>query len=131
MKSDSDLMTFTTMPPGPERDARDMGFKLSREKMGVLDWTNLDDDLLRESWEEFRFSFGYDAYDAADEWWVSWGLTYRRMSAAQGQTDMGVESALSTFASDDEDSAYYTGGAISQSFGLTSHPSPMIGSLNP
>ena len=37
---------------------------------------------LRASWEELKGSFGYEAYDAADDWWVDWGVLRERMSAA-------------------------------------------------
>lgn len=121
VKSDADLMTFTTLPPGPARDARTEGFRLTREKMDLLDWTNISEDLLRDSWEEFRFSFAYDAYDAADEWWVNWGLTYERMNAAQGKSGMRSGSALSTFATEGEDDSNSTGrGVLQPSGGLPS-----------
>ena len=120
-------MTFTTLPAGPERDARNEGFRRTREKMDLLDWTNLSDDLLRESWEEFLFSFGYDAYDAADEWWVNWGLTYERMNAARGQLHSRPGSTLFIFAEEDETdpadhdttAPYFFSGIRSQSVTIT------------
>ncbi len=49
---------MVTMPPGPERDARDASFKQTRDK-----W---DEGLLKAEFEGLFDLFGYDAYDAAE-----------------------------------------------------------------
>ena len=99
--ADADLVTFSTLPAGPERDARDEGFRISREKTDALDWENAGDDMLSQAFEEFRYSFGYDAYDAADEWWYDWGLTLQRMNAAQQSLgDMFSSCVVSTVTTD-------------------------------
>ncbi|KAI0773342.1 FAD/NAD(P)-binding domain-containing protein [Irpex lacteus] len=56
---------MVTMPPGPERDARDASFKQTRDR-----W---DEGLLKAEFEGLFDLFGYDAYDAAEQWWVDWG----------------------------------------------------------
>lgn len=102
VKSDADLVLFCTLPPCPERDARDEGFRASLAKTDMLDWENAGDDMLRDAFEEFRYSFGYDAYDAADEWWNDWGLTRQRMNAAHSLEGMMAGCVVSTSMTDDD-----------------------------
>ena len=33
-------------------------------------------------WEEYRVVFGYDCEDAADDWWVQWGMLRERANGA-------------------------------------------------
>ncbi|EJD05385.1 FAD/NAD-binding domain-containing protein [Fomitiporia mediterranea MF3/22] len=82
LQTDNELLTFSTLPPGSARDERNAGFARASEQ-NMLDWENVDEDVLRSAWEEFRNSFGYEAYDAADDWWVDWGIVVHRLSAAQ------------------------------------------------
>ncbi|GBE86344.1 FAD/NAD(P)-binding domain-containing protein [Sparassis latifolia] len=56
---------LVAMPPGPMRDARNAS--VSRE---LDEW---DEGTLKAQFEEIAEVFGYDAADAADEWWVNWG----------------------------------------------------------
>lgn len=100
IKSDSDLVMFCTLPPSPERDARDESFRIQLSKADELDWESAGDDMLRDAFEEFRFSFGYDAYDAADEWWNDWGLTRQRMNAAHSLEGMMAGCMVSTIMTD-------------------------------
>lgn len=103
MQSDSELVLFCSLPPCPERDQRDEGFRAALSKADLLDWENAGDDMLRDAFEEFRFSFAYDAYDAADEWWNDWGLTRQRMNAAQSLGGMMTGCVVSTFTSDGDE----------------------------
>lgn len=43
------------------------------------DWTESDENYLRESWEELKDVFGYNAFEEADTWWVEWGVMLERM----------------------------------------------------
>lgn len=86
LQSDMELVTFCTLPSGPACDERNAGFKAAA-KQEALDWENVGEDLLSGAWEEFRGSFGYEAYDAADDWWVDWGIMVQRMAAAQRAAD--------------------------------------------
>lgn len=73
---------FSVLEEGdPIRVARDAGFRAAADQH-ALDWENVDEEYLRASWEELKGSFGYEAYDAADDWWVDWGVLRERMSAA-------------------------------------------------
>lgn len=58
------------LPPGPERDGRDAGMRLSMRK-GAEHW---DEGMLREQWESISEVFGYSAREAAEDWWVNWGV---------------------------------------------------------
>ena len=48
------------------------------------DWTESDEDYLRESWEELKDVFGYNAFEEADTWWVEWGVMLERMEKKAG-----------------------------------------------
>ncbi|KAI0092755.1 hypothetical protein BDY19DRAFT_925962 [Irpex rosettiformis] len=56
---------MVTLHPGPEKDTRDASFRQTRDK-----W---DEGLLKAEFEGLFDLFGYDAYDAAEQWWVDWG----------------------------------------------------------
>ena len=85
IKADAELCIFSCLPPGPARDKRNEGFAQS-EANKSLDWGEEGEATLRGAWEEFRGSFGYEAYDAADDWWVDWGVMIQRMTAASNAT---------------------------------------------
>lgn len=92
LQTDVELLSFSTLPPGPARDERNEGFRKTSQSQ-VLDWVNVDEDVLRTAWEEFRSSFGYEAYDAADDWWIDWGVLVQRIAAAAAtDSDTGSES---------------------------------------
>ena len=95
IKSDAELCVFCTLPPGPARDKRNEGFRQS-EANKSLDWVEESEETLRAAWEEFRGSFGYEAYDAADDWWVDWGVTIQRLSAASNTTMSPTSTKSST-----------------------------------
>lgn len=69
-------MNRICLPPGPERDARDAEFRAERD----LNREQTEDEL-RARWENLGFIFGYDAAEAAEDWWTKWG---RLQSAAAG-----------------------------------------------
>ncbi|KAI5121804.1 hypothetical protein M0805_009796 [Coniferiporia weirii] len=82
--ADLDQAAFITMPPGPERDARDASMRLELEK-GQQDWTEAPEEVgLLKQWEEFKEVWGYDAFEDADTWWVEWGTLLERMDALNG-----------------------------------------------
>jgi salicylate hydroxylase len=56
------------LPPGPERDARDL------EMRSI--WDNDQEpteDELRENWEKLGILYAHDATEAAEDWWLKWG----------------------------------------------------------
>jgi salicylate hydroxylase len=55
------------LPPGPERDARDAGMK----KMMEAGHDHWDEGMLREQWDTIAEVFGYNAREAAEDWWVN------------------------------------------------------------
>jgi len=62
------------LPPGSARDQRDVSMKASRAS-GSEHW---DEGQLRKQWEEVAGVFGYCARDAAEDWWVNWGVLRER-----------------------------------------------------
>jgi salicylate hydroxylase len=58
-----------TLPPGEDRDLRDETMGLSMRAVNAR-W---DDTMLREQWDEFGDVFGYNAMEAAEDWWIKWG----------------------------------------------------------
>jgi salicylate hydroxylase len=60
---------LVTLPPGEHRDMRDAGMRLSL----ITGREHWDDGQLREQWEEISDVFGYNAREAAEDWWIKWG----------------------------------------------------------
>ncbi|XP_006462114.1 hypothetical protein AGABI2DRAFT_206335 [Agaricus bisporus var. bisporus H97] len=60
---------LVTLPPGEDRDLRNEGMKLSLKTVG----DSWDDSMLREQWDEIGEVFGYNAIEAAEDWWIKWG----------------------------------------------------------
>lgn len=58
------------MPPGKERDERDAGMRNSLHQQGA---EHMDDTQLLEQWETIGEMFGYDVYDATEDWWHKFG----------------------------------------------------------
>ncbi|KAI0692489.1 FAD/NAD(P)-binding domain-containing protein [Cytidiella melzeri] len=56
---------FLRLPPGPEREERNDSVRHARDE-----W---DNGSLKTEFEGLAMLFAYDAYDAAEEWWISWG----------------------------------------------------------
>lgn len=102
-QSDAELVAFSTLPPGLARDERDAGFALSSAN-ATLDWEDAGEDILRGAWDEFRGSFGYEAYDAADDWWIDWGVLAHRTTAVQSTSvvDTAVEDLEVPYYDEDE-----------------------------
>ena len=61
---------------------------------GELDWTEANEDYLREQWEEFCGVFGYNAFEEADTWWVEWGTLLQRASGTMTLPSMGFLSEV-------------------------------------
>ena len=85
IQSDLEITGFCTLPAGPDRDRRNEGFKQSEANQS-LDWDEESEETLRGTWEQYRVSLAYEAYDAADDWWVDWGAMAQRMAAANNAT---------------------------------------------
>lgn len=81
IQADLDISIFLSLPPGPDRDRRNEGFKQS-EANSKLEWDEGSEDSLRGAWESYRGQLAYEAYDAADDWWIDWGIMVQRLSAA-------------------------------------------------
>jgi len=75
---------FTTvwMPPGPQREARDQAL----HAMMVDGHKGWDEANLRWQWDEICEVFAYNARDAAEDWWVMWGLLRERSIARDGHS---------------------------------------------
>jgi len=73
-KSSMDTIVFLSLTPGPERDRRNNGFRLTLNLEGV------DNTTLEQIWAGNIAHFNYDARDAVDEWWMNWSKLERRHS---------------------------------------------------
>ena len=67
-------------PPGPERDARDEGLRMLLLE-GHKGW---DESKLRWQWDEICGVFAYHAREAAEDWWVMWGILRERSQLMNG-----------------------------------------------
>jgi salicylate hydroxylase len=65
-----------SLPPGPEREARDAQMRATRD----LDREPTEEEL-REHWENLGTYYTHDATEAAEDWWAKWG----RLSIAGSQ----------------------------------------------
>jgi salicylate hydroxylase len=61
-------------PPGPERTARDEEMRRLL-KEGDTKW---GDDAYLGLWGQICEVWAYNAFDAADDWWVQWGVLRER-----------------------------------------------------
>jgi salicylate hydroxylase len=61
-------------PPGPERTARDEQMRKLLEK-GHGKW---GDDAYMGLWGQICECWAYNAFDAADDWWIQWGVLRER-----------------------------------------------------
>ncbi|KAG2145125.1 hypothetical protein DEU56DRAFT_788922 [Suillus clintonianus] len=68
------------VPPGPQRDARDQAL-YSMMVEGHKGW---DETKMRWQWDEICEVFGYNARDAAEDWWVMWGMLRERSITRDG-----------------------------------------------
>jgi salicylate hydroxylase len=59
---------MVSLPPGPERDARDATLRADRDRR-----QEPSEDELRERWEELGIIYTHDATEAAEDWWAKWG----------------------------------------------------------
>ncbi|KAI0692644.1 FAD/NAD(P)-binding domain-containing protein [Cytidiella melzeri] len=82
---------FLRMPPGPEKDARNADFRQARGE-----W---DDGALKTEFEGLFELFGYDAYDAAEEWWVSWGRYNNNNGGGNDESNRPLSEMQFSFAS--------------------------------
>jgi len=64
---DRHVLYSLTLPPGPDRDARNQAFRFS------LHPTDSDNEALAQIWNGHISETNYDARDAAEEWWHNWG----------------------------------------------------------
>ncbi|KAH8111815.1 FAD/NAD-binding domain-containing protein [Phellopilus nigrolimitatus] len=80
---EEEKIAFSAMPSGPERDERDAHMREVR-KDSRIEWKTSTDEYLRKRWvEEFEVLYGYNAFEAADTWWVEWGVLLERMDGKE------------------------------------------------
>jgi salicylate hydroxylase len=66
-------------PPGPERQARDD----EMQKLLHARQHKWDDDAYLGIWGQLCQVWAYNAFDAADDWWVQWGVLRERAMSIQ------------------------------------------------
>ena len=87
-------LTTLTLPEGSaEWEARASWFAAIREQ-GEVDWEDVEDEGVQRIWQENSSAFGYDACDAADDWWVDWGLMEQRLKMSDTVMESDEESPL-------------------------------------
>ncbi|KAH0836642.1 hypothetical protein J3R83DRAFT_8360 [Lanmaoa asiatica] len=71
-----ELMGFRLvwLPPGSRRDERDESLQ-AMVTLGLQGWS---EDKMRWQWEEISEVLAYSAREAAEDWWVSWGMLRER-----------------------------------------------------
>lgn len=98
-KLEDDNITILSLPPGPARTARNDTWKEQKKTMiarnigqqgkGVSEGSEYSEEEereLRRQWQELFEVWGYDGRDAAEGWWVEWGLLRERsLSVNDGQ----------------------------------------------
>ena len=72
-------VTQSMFPPGPEREARDF----EMQKLLQARQHKWDDDAFLGIWGQLCQVWAYDAFDAADDWWVQWGVLRERAMVVQ------------------------------------------------
>lgn len=74
--NEKELMGFQLvwLAPGPHRNARNQAL-WAMMTLGLQGW---DEDKMRCQWEEISEVLGYSAREAAEDWWVSWGMLRER-----------------------------------------------------
>ncbi|KAF9066798.1 hypothetical protein BDP27DRAFT_1330079 [Rhodocollybia butyracea] len=65
-KSSMDTMILMGLVPGPERDGRNNGLRLTISLEGP------DDATLERVWTEYSDQFDYESRDNVAEWWMNW-----------------------------------------------------------
>jgi len=71
----------TMFPPGPARTARD----LEMQRLLHAGQDKWDDDAYLGIWGQLCEVWAYNAFDAADDWWVQWGVLRERSMCPQDQ----------------------------------------------
>ena len=98
-QSEMTKIQFVCLPDGPEQMSRDAGLR-SAGNISSEDWEEAKDEYFEESWGlEFEGPFNYDAYEAAESWWVEWGVLTERSEVSHHINDDFQTSQLSILAS--------------------------------
>ncbi|EIM82669.1 FAD/NAD-P-binding domain-containing protein [Stereum hirsutum FP-91666 SS1] len=97
-----DNLTILQLPPGPERKARDhtwaeqkkadiernVGYVRSTSSASEEDMISEEQNMeLRRQWQAFYENWGCDGRDAAESWWIEWGLLGERAMELQKEAD--------------------------------------------
>ncbi|KAF9049518.1 FAD/NAD(P)-binding domain-containing protein [Hymenopellis radicata] len=70
-------MDMISLPPGPQRDLRNVGFART---LDLLSDPDEHAEELAQLWADWFSLFHYDARDAVDEWWLNWGTHVQSLS---------------------------------------------------
>lgn len=89
-------ITILTLQDGEMQTARDNGMRAKTAAgQGVFEGGEAE---ITTRWREIETVFGYDCEDAADDWWVEWGLLRERARAEGQQGESGVGGSFVSFA---------------------------------
>ena len=89
-QTEAESHAMTTLPPGPEAEFRNSHFVRREDMVSYSDASESEDQdiILRKQLEGFANIFGYDATDAADEWWIQWGRFSERQRYLSNADDV-------------------------------------------
>ncbi|EIM83988.1 FAD/NAD-P-binding domain-containing protein [Stereum hirsutum FP-91666 SS1] len=66
------------LPPGPERDFRNDAWNRWKKAAEARGDAEIEEGELEQQFAELCGVWGYDAIDAAEDWWVQWGMLRER-----------------------------------------------------
>lgn len=83
------------LPEGPATEGRDAMMRLANSQSE----DHWDDSELAGAWGDIGAVWGYNAIEAADDWWVQWGLLRERAMGTEvnmlGHTLSGLSVTIS------------------------------------
>ena len=91
VKGESETAELFFLPPGPARDARDQQMAGTLHMRGGKGW---DYEFLERQWQGISHVWTYNGVDAADDWWVEWGLLRERALLSNGMSNGGSSPSI-------------------------------------
>lgn len=72
------------LPPGQDRDLRNEAWKRWKAAAEARGDAEIEEGELEKQFADVCEVWGYDAIDAAEDWWVHWGMLRERASGLGG-----------------------------------------------
>ncbi|VDB96157.1 unnamed protein product [Peniophora sp. CBMAI 1063] len=81
---ESETAQLFFLPPGPERDRRDKQMAGTLQMRGQTGW---DYEFLEQQWNGISHVWTYNGVDAAESWWVEWGILAERAQLSNAESN--------------------------------------------